>query len=142
MSGPPISPFGTVRLDGKGIRAIGPEAFGPERACAMREDRLLAGSIARNVSCSELDADLAEVRRVARVAAMADKIARLPMACETLAGDTAASCPAARGGAWFSPERSIGSLGGCVSTSPEAISTSPPNRPSTKQSRPCRSLGS
>ena len=87
MSGLLIPGTGTVRLDGEDIRAIGPEVFRSQCACVMQEDQLFAGSIAQNIACFEHGADLEEIRRITRLAAMDDEIMRLPMGYETLVGD-------------------------------------------------------
>ena len=57
----------------------------------MQDDLLYAGSIAENIALFDPEIDMARVRAVARQAAIAEDIERMPMGYESLVGDMGSS---------------------------------------------------
>ena len=72
IGGVPLS-----QLNGELRRSIG---------CVTQNDCLFAGSIADNISFCDASADQARIEECARLAAIHDEIAALPMAYNTLVG--------------------------------------------------------
>ena len=78
---------GQVRVDGVPIATLG---LGRHRAAigaVMQDDPLFAGSLADNIAWGDPDPDSARIESCARLAAVHDDIAALPMSYRTLVGD-------------------------------------------------------
>ena len=81
---------GQVLLDGEPVDARSIGRLRRISATVLQDDVLFAGSIADNISFFATDADPAWVEQCARLAAVHDDIARMPMAYNTLVGDMGA----------------------------------------------------
>nr|WP_264082574.1 peptidase domain-containing ABC transporter [Pseudomonas vlassakiae] len=81
---------GQVLLDGEPIDARSIGRLRRISATVLQDDVLFAGSIADNISFFATDADPAWIEQCARLAAVHDDIARMPMAYNTLVGDMGA----------------------------------------------------
>jgi len=82
---------GEIRVGGQPLRQVGLRAWRDMIGTVMQDDRLFAGSIADNISFFDADADPAWVEECARVAAVKDDVAAMPMGFHTLIGDMGAS---------------------------------------------------
>jgi ATP-binding cassette subfamily B protein RaxB len=76
---------GEVRLGGQPLPLL-PAAARGALACVTQNDCLFAGSIADNISFCDAHADQQRIEECARLAAIHDEIAALPMAYNTLVG--------------------------------------------------------
>ncbi|MGK7294249.1 MAG: peptidase domain-containing ABC transporter [Candidatus Wenzhouxiangella sp. M2_3B_020] len=82
---PPTS--GQIKVGGLDIHKLGAHNF---RACVgavMQDDQLFAGSVMENIAFGDDSADLKRVEGAARLAAVHDEIASMPMGYHTLIGD-------------------------------------------------------
>jgi len=82
---------GEIRIGGVPIQRFGIRNFRSRIASVMQEDALLAGSIAENITFFDLRPDRTRVEACARIAAIHDEIAAMPMDYETLVGDMGSS---------------------------------------------------
>ena len=82
---------GEVRVGGVPLRQLGLRAWRDMIGTVMQDDQLFAGSIIDNISFFDPGADAAWVERCARVAAVYDEIAAMPMGFQTLIGDMGGS---------------------------------------------------
>jgi len=82
---------GRVLVDGVDVRTLGPQAYRRMVGAVMQEDNLFAGSIADNIAMSDPDSDAERIERAARMAAVHDDIAAMPMAYHSLIGDMGSS---------------------------------------------------
>jgi ATP-binding cassette, subfamily B, bacterial CvaB/MchF/RaxB len=78
---------GKVLLGGVDVKQIGIDNLRRMVGTVMQDDVLFAGSIADNISFFDLQADQQWVEECARMAAIAQDIAAMPMAYNTLVGD-------------------------------------------------------
>jgi ATP-binding cassette, subfamily B, bacterial CvaB/MchF/RaxB len=78
---------GSITIDGMPLRQLGAARYRRAVASVMQDDQLFAGSIAENICFFEPQPDVARIERCARLAAVADDIAALPMRYHTLVGD-------------------------------------------------------
>lgn len=78
---------GEVKYDGINITQLDKIEFRSKTAAVMQEDCLVAGSIAENIAFSDPEMDLNRVQDAARMAAIHDEIAQMPMAYNSLVGD-------------------------------------------------------
>ncbi|AWN40418.1 ABC transporter [Methylobacterium durans] len=78
---------GSVAVDGRDIRTIGPAAYRRRIAGVMQNDGLFAGSIAENIACFDERPDQGWIEECAARAAILADIRRTPMGFETLVGD-------------------------------------------------------
>ena len=78
---------GEVRVDGRPLAAIGLREFRATVGAVMQDDTLFAGSIADNIALGEVDPDATRIEAAARLAAVHDEIAAMPMAYHSLIGD-------------------------------------------------------
>lgn len=78
---------GLIRIDGIDIRKFGLKAYRDLIGAVMQDDQLFAGTIADNISFFDQDAAPARIESVARLAAIHDDIAAMPMGYSTLVGD-------------------------------------------------------
>ena len=82
---------GKVLAGGIDIRKLGIDRYRKLVGTVMQDDQLFAGSIADNISFFDSGADPAAVERYARMAAVHDDIAAMPMGYNTLIGDMGAA---------------------------------------------------
>jgi ATP-binding cassette subfamily B protein RaxB len=82
---------GEVRLAGVPIARIGVQEYRRRVAAVLQDDQLLAGSIEANIAFFEPGPDRSRVEACARLAAVHDEIAAMPMGYETLVGDMGSS---------------------------------------------------
>ncbi len=78
---------GRVRVGGQDMHDMGLRNLASFAAAVMQDDQLFAGSIADNISAFDPDADPARVESAARLAAMHDAVAAMPMGYQSLIGD-------------------------------------------------------
>ncbi|HET6632446.1 MAG TPA: peptidase domain-containing ABC transporter [Rhodanobacteraceae bacterium] len=82
---------GEVRFGGIDIRKLGSDAYRSQIGAVMQDDQLFAGSIADNISFFDPEATPARVEAAARLAAIHDDIAAMPMGYQSLVGDMGSS---------------------------------------------------
>lgn len=78
---------GSVRFGGHDIRRIGLRDYRALVGAVMQDDLLFAGSLAENIALGDATIDAARVEEAARLAAIHDEIAALPMGYHSLVGD-------------------------------------------------------
>ena len=78
---------GAVLVDGMDISNIGVNNYRQCIACVLQDDKLLAGSIAENISGFDTEMDLKRIEACARRCNMHDDIQNMPMGYETLIGE-------------------------------------------------------
>lgn len=78
---------GAVLVDGMDISNIGVNNYRQCIACVLQDDKLLAGSIAENISGFDAEMDLKRIEACARRCNMHDDIQNMPMGYETLIGE-------------------------------------------------------
>ncbi|MBK9082486.1 MAG: peptidase domain-containing ABC transporter [Rhizobiales bacterium] len=82
---------GQIVVDGAPMGATGLAAYRARVGCVLQDDRLFAGAIADNIACFDPAPEMARIVECARLAAIHDDIARMPMGYETLVGDMGSS---------------------------------------------------
>lgn len=82
---------GAVLVDGMDISNIGINNYRQCIACVLQDDKLLAGSIAENISGFDAEMDLKRIESCARRCNMHDDIQKMPMGYETLIGELGGS---------------------------------------------------
>lgn len=82
---------GEVLVDGIPLPVVGARAYREQVAAVMQEDQLFSGSIADNICFFESGFDQGWMVECARVAAIHDEIAAMPMAYNSLIGDMGSS---------------------------------------------------
>lgn len=82
---------GEVLVDGVPLARYGKAAFRHQVGAIMQDDLLYAGSIAENIALFDPEIDMARVKAVAQLAAIAEDIERMPMGFESLVGDMGSS---------------------------------------------------
>jgi ATP-binding cassette subfamily B protein RaxB len=78
---------GEVWVDDEPLTRVGLVAYRAQIAAVMQNDQLLSGSIRDNICFFDTDYDMAQIEKVAQLAAIAPDIARMPMGYNTLIGD-------------------------------------------------------
>jgi ATP-binding cassette subfamily B protein RaxB len=78
---------GHITIDGEPLAQMGLDAWRAQVGTVLQDDVLFAGSIADNIAFFDSRADRDRIEQCARLAAVADDIARLPMGYQTLVGD-------------------------------------------------------
>ncbi len=78
---------GSVEIGGRPLARVGLAAWRSAVASVMQDDQLFAGSIAENIAFFEPAPDPAQVEACARLAAVHEDIAAMPMQYNTLVGD-------------------------------------------------------
>ena len=78
---------GEIRYGGVPIRQLGHRAYRQALAVVMQDDQLLAGSLAENICFFDPQPDQERIESCAKLAAIHDDIAAMPMGYFTLAGD-------------------------------------------------------
>lgn len=82
---------GKVLAGGLDIHKLGIDRYRKSVGTVMQDDQLFAGSIADNISFFDATPDAGAVERFARLAAVHDDIAAMPMGYNTLIGDMGAA---------------------------------------------------
>ncbi len=82
---------GKVLAGGVDVQKLGIDQYRKLVGTVMQDDQLFAGSIADNIAFFDTGADLAAVERAARLAAVHEDIAAMPMGYNTLIGDMGAA---------------------------------------------------
>jgi ATP-binding cassette subfamily B protein RaxB len=78
---------GSIRLGGRDIRHLGLRNYRAWVGAVMQDDVLFAGTVAENIAFGELEPDPARVEAAARLAAVHEEIAAMPMGYHSLIGD-------------------------------------------------------
>ena len=82
---------GTISVGGRDIRKLGMRNYLGMVGAVMQDDRLFAGSVAENIAFGEETVDFERVEAAARLAAIHDEIASMPMGYHSLIGDMGSS---------------------------------------------------
>ncbi|XQA62015.1 peptidase domain-containing ABC transporter [Xanthomonas sacchari] len=82
---------GTIRIGGHDLHKLGPRNVRAIVGAVMQDDQLFAGSIADNIGFFDPDFDLERIEVAARLAAVHDDIAAMPMGYHSLIGDMGSS---------------------------------------------------
>ena len=82
---------GTIRIGGYDLRKVGPRNVRAIVGAVMQDDQLFAGSIADNISFFDQDHEPARIEAAARLAAVHEEIAAMPMGYHSLIGDMGSS---------------------------------------------------
>jgi ATP-binding cassette subfamily B protein RaxB len=82
---------GEVRIAGVPVARMGVQEYRRRVAAVLQDDQLLAGSIEANIAFFDPGPDRSRVEACARLAAIHDEIAAMPMGYESLVGDMGAS---------------------------------------------------
>jgi ATP-binding cassette subfamily B protein RaxB len=78
---------GEVLYGGIEIRRLGLGRYRSQVGAVMQDDQLFAGSVADNIACFDHESNPLRVESAARLAAIHDDIARMPMGYQSLVGD-------------------------------------------------------
>ncbi|KLD79224.1 peptidase domain-containing ABC transporter [Xanthomonas hyacinthi] len=82
---------GAIRIGGHDLHKLGPRNVRAIVGAVMQDDQLFAGSIADNIGFFDPDFDLERVEAAARLAAVHEDIAAMPMGYHSLIGDMGSS---------------------------------------------------
>ena len=82
---------GHIRIGGMDLHQVGPRNIRSIVGAVMQDDQLFAGSIADNISFFDTAHDQDRIEAAARLAAMHDEIAAMPMGYHSLIGDMGSS---------------------------------------------------
>lgn len=82
---------GVIRIGGHDLRKVGPRNVRGIVGAVMQDDQLFAGSVADNISFFDPAHDQARIEAAARLAAVHDEIAAMPMGYHSLIGDMGSS---------------------------------------------------
>lgn len=82
---------GSITFGGTDIRKLGPHNYRPLLGAVMQDDQLFAGSVADNIAFGDEGQDAMRIEAAARVAAIHDEIAAMPMGYHSLIGDMGTS---------------------------------------------------
>lgn len=82
---------GSIRIGGLDLHQVGPRNIRPLIGTVMQDDQLFAGSIADNISFFDPDYEPARIEAAARLAAVHEEIAAMPMGYHSLIGDMGSS---------------------------------------------------
>ncbi|MFT4255878.1 MAG: peptidase domain-containing ABC transporter [Pseudoxanthomonas sp.] len=82
---------GHIRIGGNDLNKVGPRNVRAIVGAVMQDDQLFAGSVADNISFFDPDFDLQRIETAARLAAIHDEIAAMPMGYHSLIGDMGSS---------------------------------------------------
>lgn len=78
---------GEIRIGGVALSKMNPARYRGMIGVVMQEDQLFAGSIGENISLFDSSADVLRVQEAAKLAAVHDDIAAMPMGYHSLIGD-------------------------------------------------------
>jgi ATP-binding cassette, subfamily B, bacterial CvaB/MchF/RaxB len=82
---------GDILFGGVDIRKLGTQAYRGKVGAVMQDDQLFAGSVADNIAFFDPRATSARVEAAARLAAVHEEVAAMPMGYQTLVGDMGSS---------------------------------------------------
>ncbi|WP_447938972.1 peptidase domain-containing ABC transporter [Pseudoxanthomonas mexicana] len=82
---------GSIRIGGHDLHKIGPRNVRPIVGAVMQDDQLFAGSVADNISFFDPEMDQTRIEAAARLAAVHEEIAAMPMGYHSLIGDMGSS---------------------------------------------------
>ncbi|KPL48069.1 ABC transporter [Xanthomonas axonopodis] len=82
---------GTIRIGGYDLHKIGPRNVRAMVGVVMQDDQLFAGSIADNISFFDTDFDLERIEAAAKLAAVHEDVAAMPMGYHSPIGDMGSS---------------------------------------------------
>jgi ATP-binding cassette subfamily B protein RaxB len=82
---------GSIRIGGQDLHKAGPRNVRAIVGAVMQDDQLFAGSIADNISFFAADVDQERIEAAARLAAVHEEIAAMPMGYHSLIGDMGSS---------------------------------------------------
>jgi ATP-binding cassette subfamily B protein RaxB len=82
---------GVVKFGGIDIRKLGLDTYRQWIGAVMQDDQLFAGSIADNISFFDVEATPGRIEAAARLAAIHEDIAAMPMGYQSLVGDMGSS---------------------------------------------------
>ncbi len=82
---------GVIRVGGHDLHKIGPRNVRTLVGAVMQDDQLFASSVADNISFFDPEMDQARIESAARLAAVHDEIAAMPMGYHSLIGDMGSS---------------------------------------------------
>jgi ATP-binding cassette subfamily B protein RaxB len=82
---------GVIRVGGHDLHRIGPRNVRTLVGAVMQDDQLFAGSVADNISFFDPEMDQVRIEHAARLAAVHDEIAAMPMGYHSLIGDMGSS---------------------------------------------------
>lgn len=82
---------GAIRVGGHDLHRIGPRNVRAIVGAVMQDDQLFAGSMADNISFFDPETDQVRIEAAARLAAVHDEIAAMPMGYHSLIGDMGSS---------------------------------------------------
>lgn len=82
---------GTIAIGGHDLHKVGPRNVRSIIGAVMQDDQLFAGSIADNISFFDTDVDQERIEAAARLAAVHEEIAAMPMGYHSLIGDMGSS---------------------------------------------------
>lgn len=78
---------GSIRVGGQDIHRLGLRNYRSLVGAVMQDDQLFAGSVAENIAFGDAELDFARVEAAARLAAVHEEIAAMPMGYHSLIGD-------------------------------------------------------
>ncbi len=78
---------GSIRVGGQDIHKLGLRSYRALVGAVMQDDQLFAGSVAENIAFGDTGMDFPRVEAAARLAAVHDEIAAMPMGYHSLIGD-------------------------------------------------------
>ena len=78
---------GSIAVGGQDIAKLGPHNYRQGVGAVMQDDQLFAGSVAENIAFGEEGFDSERIEAAARLAAVHDEIAAMPMGYHSLIGD-------------------------------------------------------
>ena len=78
---------GTIAVGGQDIAKLGPHNYRQMLGAVMQDDQLFAGSVAENIAFGEEGFDSERIEAAARLAAVHEEIAAMPMGYHSLIGD-------------------------------------------------------
>lgn len=78
---------GTIAVGGYDLAKLGPHNYRQMVGAVMQDDQLFAGSVAENIAFGEEGFDSERIEAAARLAAVHDEIAAMPMGYHSLIGD-------------------------------------------------------
>lgn len=78
---------GSIRIGGRELADFGPRNYRRLVGAVMQDDQLFAGTLAENIAFGEEGFELAQVEQAARLAAIHEEIAAMPMGYFSLVGD-------------------------------------------------------
>lgn len=82
---------GVIRIGGQDLRQVGPRTVRSIVGAVMQDDRLFAGSVAENIAFFDPIHDQVRIEAAARLAAVHEEVAAMPMGYHGLIGDMGSS---------------------------------------------------